>query len=405
MEPMTLGHYRLDQRIGEGGMGEVFRAFDTRLNRPVAVKVMRIKDRTERVAHGFLREARAASALNHPNIVIIYEVGETADGDCFLVQELVDGKTLRSMLTLRQEPPPLEMMIGVGAQIARALTLAHATGVVHRDVKPENVMIRADGIVKVLDFGLSRRTDDATSELTTQTKTDTLPGTVMGTPAYMAPEAVSGNASGPGADVFALGVLLYKMAAGRRPFEGSSYAALVVSILSDQPVPLACVNPAVPRAFDALVQQMLRKEPDLRPSAREVEIELSALRSSSADVAATTPIRPTTVGREAQRAQLQRTYARVKQGRGVITAVTGEPGIGKTSLIEDFLRELLIRGERPTVARGRCSESLAGSEAYLPILEVIDGLLHRSDGPPLTTVIRTVAPTGTCRSQFRRWTR
>src|SRR6266851_96971 len=196
MEPMTLGHYRLDQRIGEGGMGEVFRAFDTRLNRPVAVKVMRVKDRTERVAHGFLREARAASALNHPNIVIIYEVGETADGDCFLVQELVDGKTLRSMLTLRQEPPPLEMMIGVGAQIARALTLAHATGVVHRDVKPENVMIRADGIVKVLDFGLSRRTDDATSELTTQTKTDTLPGTVMGTPAYMAPEAVSGNASG-----------------------------------------------------------------------------------------------------------------------------------------------------------------------------------------------------------------
>ena len=182
------------------------------------------------------------------------------------------------------------------------------------------------------------------------------------------------------------------MAGGRRPFEGSSHAAVIASILSDQPVPLARLNPQIPRAFDELVQQMLRKEPDLRPSARDVEIELSALRSSGADVVAT-PIRRTTVGREAQRAQLQRAYARVKQGRGLITAVTGEPGIGKTSLIEDFLRELSSRGERPTVARGRCSESLAGAEAYLPILEVVDGLVHRSDGPSLTTVIRTVAPT------------
>src|SRR5258708_17479865 len=155
MESTTLGHYRLGERIGEGGMGEVFRAFDTRLNRPVAVKVMRVKDRDTRVVHGFLREARAASALNHPNIVIIHEVGETAGGDHFIVQELVEGSTLRSILKAGRDPVPLEAMIDVGSQIARALSAAHAAGVVHRDVKPENIMIRADGFVKVLDFGLA----------------------------------------------------------------------------------------------------------------------------------------------------------------------------------------------------------------------------------------------------------
>jgi predicted ATPase len=389
MEPTTLGHYRLDERIGEGGMGEVFRAFDTRLNRPVAIKVMRVKDRAERAAHGYLREARAASALNHPNIVTIHEVGETAAGDHFIVQELIVGQTLRSMLKLRREATALDMVIDVGTQIARALSVAHAAGVVHRDVKPENVMIRADGAVKMLDFGLAQRTDEDMAQLTTQTNINPLPGTFTGTPAYMAPEAVTGHASGPPADIFALGVLLYEMAGGRRPFGGTSHAAVIASIVSDQPVSLARLDPRIPRAFDELVQQMLRKEPDLRPAAREVEIELAALRNPTPAV----PARRTTVGREAQRAQLQRAYLRVKQGRGLIAAVTGEPGIGKTSLIEDFLRELVSRGERPTVARGRCSESLAGAEAFLPILEVIDGLVHRSDGPSLTTVIRTVAPT------------
>ena len=393
MELTTLGHYRLDERIGEGGMGEVFRAFDTRLNRPVAIKVMRGKDRAERGAQGFLREARAASALNHPNIVTIHEIGETEAGDYFLVQELVDGQTLRSMLRLRREPTPLDTMIDIGVQVARALAAAHAAGVVHRDVKPENVMVRTDGAVKVLDFGLARRTDEDTSQLTTQAQVKTLPGSFTGTPAYMSPELVNGYVPGPAADVFSLGVLLYEIAAGRRPFEGASHAAVLASILSVQPVALARVDPGIPRVYDELVQQMLRKEPDLRPTARDVEIALAALRSPTGDLAAAAPVRRTTVGREAQRAQLLRTYARVKQGRGLIAAVTGEPGIGKTSLVEDFLRELAGRGERPTVARGRCSESLAGAEAYLPILEVIDSLVHRSDGPSLTTVIRTVAPT------------
>ncbi len=394
MESTTLGHYRLGERIGEGGMGEVFRAFDTRLNRPVAVKVMRVKDRDTRVVHGFLREARAASALNHPNIVIIHEVGETAGGDHFIVQELVEGSTLRSILKAGRDPVPLETMIDVGSQIARALSAAHAAGVVHRDVKPENIMIRADGFVKVLDFGLARRADEELSDLTTRTNLNTVPGTFSGTPSYMAPESVGGETAGPAIDVFALGVVLYEMAAGRRPFEGQTPAAVVASIVGDQPVPLGRLNPRIPRELDELVLQMLRKEPALRPTARDVEKELLALRTPGlADVPASAKARRTTVGRESQRAQLLRAYTRVKDGRSLIVALTGEPGIGKTSLIEDFLNELAVRGERPTIARGRCSESLAGSEAYLPILEVLDGLLHRTDGPSLTTVIRTLAPT------------
>ena len=279
MEPTTLGHYRLDERIGEGGMGEVFRAFDTRLNRPVAVKVMRVKDRPPRVVHGFLREARAASALNHPNIVIIHEVGETAGGEHFIVQEFVDGSTLRAMLKAGRGPASLDLMLDLGSQIARALSAAHAAGVVHRDVKPENIMIRADGIVKVLDFGLARQTDEDISDLTTHTNLNSVPGSFTGTPSYMSPESVSGEPAGSAADIFALGVVLYEMAAGRRPFQGASHAAVMASIVGDQPVPLARLNPGIPRALDELVLQMLRKEAELRPTASDVERELSSART------------------------------------------------------------------------------------------------------------------------------
>ena len=395
MEPTTLGHYRLDERIGEGGMGEVFRAFDTRLNRPVAVKVMRARRRSAREVQAFLREARAASALNHPNIVVIHEVGETAAGDHYIVQELIEGGTLRSTLKSGRGPMAVETMIDMGTQIARALSAAHAAGIVHRDVKPENIMIRADGFVKVLDFGLALRTDD-TLDMTTHTHSNVRPGTFTGTPSYMSPESVNGDVVGTAGDIFALGVVLYEMAAGRRPFQGMTPASVVASIVSDQALPPGRLNQAIPPAFDELVLQMLRKEPSLRPTAKGVERALAALRAHGPGHAAspvTAAVRRTTVGRESQRARLMGAYTRVKEGRGLIVAVTGEPGIGKTSLVEGFLDELVAWGERPTIARGRCSESLAGSEAYLPILEVLDGLLHRHDGLSQTAVVRALAPT------------
>ena len=394
MEPTVYGHYRLDARIGGGGMGDVFRAFDTRLNRHVAVKILReAGGGGAAVVQRFLREARAASALNHPNIVTIHEVGENSQGEQFIVQELIEGRTLRSAL---EGELPLASAIDVGRQVARALSAAHAAGIVHRDVKPENIMLRSDGYVKVLDFGLARVVDYQAAERSTRVNLDTEPGTLLGTTPYMSPEQATGVQAGPAADIFALGIVLYEMAAGRRPFVAPSPIAVLAAILSEQPVPLVRLNPEIPAAFDELVHRMLSKEPDRRPSARDVDLELAALlgRDTATELARSGAATPrTTVGREAERAILRRAYGRVKDGQSLLVAIAGEAGIGKTSLIEDFLAELATRPERPIVARGRCSERLAGAEAYLPILEALDSLLHRAGGDSLQTLMKAVAPT------------
>ena len=221
MIPTSFGHYRVDARIGGGGMGDVFRAFDTRLNRPVAVKLMR-DARTEPSAlvQRFLREARAASALNHPNIVTIHEVGETSAGELFIVQELIDGQTLRTLIESTQA---LTTTLEIGRQVARALAAAHAAGIVHRDVKPENIMVRADGYVKVLDFGLARIVDHQAAERSTIIH-DTEPGTVLGTAAYMSPEQARGEQAGPAADIFAFGVVLYEFRRNVRNCCGSGWS-------------------------------------------------------------------------------------------------------------------------------------------------------------------------------------
>jgi serine/threonine protein kinase/tetratricopeptide (TPR) repeat protein len=392
--PATFGHYRLETRLGHGGMGEVYRAFDTRLNRPVAVKVMHSAEDKELAVGRFLREARAASALNHPNIVVIHEVGETSEGDYFIVQELIDGLTLRALL---EGPMPLARIAEIGAQVARALDAAHTAGIVHRDVKPENVMLRNDGFVKVLDFGLARSLAlEGGDDTTTGAVLETMPGVVVGTASYMSPERINGLQCGPPADVFALGVMLYEMAAGTRPFVAPTGLGIVTSIVAEQPVPLTRHNAAIPIAFDDLVQRMLAKNPERRPAARDVEQHLVAMHRSDTFVdqaALSVSARRTTVGRETQRAQLRRVYAGVRERRGLIVAVTGEPGIGKTSLIEDFLNEVASSRTSATIARGRCSERLAGAEAYLPVLEALDSLLHRRDGPSVDDTMKTFAPT------------
>jgi serine/threonine protein kinase/tetratricopeptide (TPR) repeat protein len=393
MTSPAFGHYRVESRIGSGGMGDVFRAVDTRLNRRVALKLLRAGHAGEPAIQRFMREARAASALNHPNIVTIYEAGETAEGELFIVQEFVDGRTLRSLIEERQ---PLATAIEVGRQVARALGAAHANGIVHRDVKPENIMLRADGYVKVLDFGLARVIDAEAAEQSTRATLETAPGTVMGTAAYMAPEQATGTQAGPPADVFALGVVLYEMAAGRRPFVAPSPVGVMAAILSEEPVPLMRLSPGIPPALDELVHRMLAKEPARRPSAREVDEALAGLTGQSplaepAPASAAAPRK--TVGRESERKELRRAYERVTDGHSLILGVSGEPGMGKTSLVEDFLLEIASRPERPIVARGRCSERLAGAEAYLPMLEALDSLLHRVSGESVQTLMKSVAPT------------
>jgi serine/threonine protein kinase len=391
MPPAFLGHYRIDSPLGRGGMGEVFRAFDTRLGRPVAVKLMAGQGNRASAVQRFVREARAASALNHPNIVTIHDVGETGEGQHYIVQEFIEGRTLRSVLS---EPIAPAKVVDIGRQVARALSAAHAAGIVHRDVKPENIMVRADGYVKVLDFGLARIERSNASEEATRASLDTAVGTVIGTTFYMSPEGVQAMVAGPPADVFALGIVLYEMAAGRRPFVAASSMGVLAAILSEEPVPLSRVNPAVPVVFDELVQRMLAKHPEHRPTAAEVDDLLATLQGHEAPTNGSAAARTTnTVGRSVERAALRRAYARAKDGRSVVVAVTGEPGIGKSSLTDDFLDELSASGDRPIVARGRCSERLAGSEAYLPILEALDHLLRRGSGLSVEGVMKAVAPT------------
>jgi serine/threonine protein kinase len=392
MSLTTIQHYRLEELIGRGGMGEVFRAFDTRLQRPVAIKLMR--DAKGLAVHRFLREARAASALNHPNIVVVHDIGETPEGRHYIVQEFIAGVTLRAKIT---GDLAVAAILDIGRQVARALAAAHAAGIVHRDIKPENVMVRSDGYAKVLDFGLARLPEVETATATTHGAAETSPGILLGTMGYMSPEHARGAPAGAPADVFALGITLYEMAAGRRPFVAPTMPAVLTAILLEEPVSLSRVNPSVPSALENLVHRMLAKDPDLRPTAADVEEELGALATGEVRTApferGPTVQERRTVGREPEREHMRRVYDQVRDGHGRILTVLGEPGIGKTILIEDFLAELSVLPERPFVVRGRCSERLAGAEAYLPVLEALDNLLHRSSWSSMHTLIKSVAPT------------
>ena len=220
MVGQTLAHYRILEKIAAGGMGEVYRAYDERLHRTVAIKVlaMEVASHAERRAR-ILAEARAAAALNHPGITTIYEVGEENE-QVFIVMELVSGETLRAMFSKRPSDP--RILLGLGAQLAEALAAAHAHGVVHGDIKPENIVVQPDGRLKLLDFGIARHVAAETATLMrTATTASWLPEPqIAGTLAYMAPEQFRGETDAR-TDLFSLGVVLYELAAGRRPFRVS----------------------------------------------------------------------------------------------------------------------------------------------------------------------------------------
>ncbi|MEO7273735.1 MAG: protein kinase, partial [Vicinamibacterales bacterium] len=387
-----IGPYRIDALLGRGGMGEVYQGLDSRLGRYVAVKIVPDAGRAGLVDR-FLREARAASALNHPNIVTIYEVGVTPSGDHYIAQELIEGRTLRAVL---EQGLSIEAVGEIARQIARALASAHAAGIVHRDIKPENVMVRADGYVKVLDFGLARMMSVEHPEPTTTT-TDlaTAPGTILGTAAYMSPEQAEGKPIDPASDVFSFGTVLYELVTGRRPFDGGSSFAVMAAIVAQHPPAPARVNPHVPPMLEGLILRMLAKERSRRPSAAEIDLQLGAMSSRSGVEAASAAVvaRRTTVGRERERQQLRDAFQQAVRGESRFLTVTGEPGMGKTMLVEDFLAEIEVGPYRPVLARGRSSERLAGSEAYLPVLEALEGLMHPQHGESFAELMRATAPT------------
>lgn len=432
----TIDHFEIVERLGAGGMGEVYRARDTRLGRELALKVLppsRVRDRdaTER----FLREARAASALNHPNVVTVYDIGRGERG-LYIAMELVRGHTLATY----DEPLDVPTVARLGSQAARALAVAHDARIVHRDIKPENLMLRDDGYLKVLDFGLARlfeRTGGFEDD-SGQTKT----GVIMGTLRYLSPEQAAGDPVAAPSDVFGLGVVLYELLTGTHPFNprGMSSAGTLGAIIAKEPPALAQVRPQLPAALTGLVHRMLAKEPAERPTATEVALALDALTGATGsqegvtlDVRASTgspstpvgggasaifaPTAPAdgtivlsaeparlaararagtrttvVVGRRADRSMFMDSWERATEGHGSLLVVTGEPGVGKTTFVDACLADI-ADSTGVIVARGRCSERLAGTEAFLPILEAIESAVRADPTGDVRSLLSRHAPT------------
>jgi serine/threonine protein kinase len=272
-----LSHYRITVAIGAGGMGEVYRATDTKLNREVALKVLPPQmARDPRRLARFQREARAVAALNHPHIVMLHSV-EEADGVHFLTMELIEGQSLDHVIPAGGLP--VERIVEIASALADALAAAHEKGIVHRDLKPANVMVSNEGRVKVLDFGLAKEIHTANPTDTTMTSAGhTKVGAVMGTPAYMSPEQVSGRPVDHRTDIFSLGILLYEMATGRQPFTGTSSPELASAILRDTPAPVTDVRTDVPEELARIIRRCLEKDPRHRvQTARDVRNELRDL--------------------------------------------------------------------------------------------------------------------------------
>ncbi len=379
-----VGTYRILSGLGKGGMGEVYLAFDVALERKVAVKLLPLEFTadTNRVRR-FAQEAKAASALNHPNIVSIYTFGESEFGH-YIAMELIDGRNLRALTPLPLAPG---LIREIGAQVAKALEVTHAAGLIHRDIKPDNIMVRKDGLVKVLDFGLARLAGPVADLL----DSGTLPGTVVGTVMYMSPEQARGEFVAAASDIFFLGIVFYELATGQHPFPADSSIGFLHSIVSRQVIPPSRLNPGIPAWLEGLLLRMLEKVPDKRCAVGEV---VAAFREQEAwTPSAGGPAAPSrrTVGRRKERAELHSTFQSVIDGHSSILFVSGEPGQGKTTLVEDFLMDLASEN-KALVARGRCSEHLAGAGAYLPVLEFLDSLVNGAERE-LVTTMKTLAPT------------
>jgi serine/threonine protein kinase len=281
-EGKTIGTYQVLLLLGKGGMGEVYLAHDLKLRRKVAIKVlpqqflrdaMRVKM--------FEREARAASALNHPNIITIFDIGQF-DGAHFIATEFIEGQTVR--LRLKAAVMPLREAMDVAVQTASALAAAHEAGIVHRDIKPENVMVRRDGYVKVLDFGLAKLTETPATnrddlEAVTKGTAYTLPGVVMGTAAYMSPEQARGEVVDSRSDIFSLGVLIYEMVAGKTPFAGATVIEVLAATLEREPLPLTEFNQQIPAELERIVAKSLRKDRRKRyQTIRDMLVDLEGLK-------------------------------------------------------------------------------------------------------------------------------
>ncbi len=376
-----LGPYEILSPIGAGGMGEVYRAKDTKLGREVAIKVLPevFSQNRERLAR-FEREAQVLASLNHPNIAAIYGL-EQFEGIRFLVLELVDGETLAQRL--RKGAMPQQEALAAACQIAEALEAAHENGIVHRDLKPGNVMFSGKDRVKVLDFGLAKplaQTDLADSVATTgEVAGLSTTGALLGTPAYMSPEQIRGTPVDTSSDIFSFGIVLHEMLTGQHPFQRNSRAETMAAILRDPP--MSHSEKDGDQSSYAILDRLLEKEPaDRYGTIEEVCLEVRRLRDETSGwtrvnettVPADTQLRVRRtpfVGRTAERAELERLIDSTVRGRGGMILIGGEPGVGKTRLVEEVLD--MSQRRRCLSLTGRCYE-MEGTPPFMPFVETVE---------------------------------
>ncbi len=373
--------YRIRRELGQGGMAVVYLADDLRHGRQVAIKVLRPEIARALGAERFLAEIRTTAGLSHPHILPLHDSGDAA-GFLYYVMPFVDGESLRQRIT-REGALPLSDILRVSREVGDALGYAHQRQIIHRDVKPENILL-ADGHAYVADFGIARARRNAGDPRLTRT------GTSIGTPAYMSPEQAFGDAGvDQRSDLYSLACVIYEMVTGTPPWTGATAEAVLVQRFTTS-------APRIGSALDDALQRALARDADQRfGTVAEFLVALEGASGTTATVPAA-PVRRMpavrrTVGRERERAELRAAFDGAREGRGTIVCVAGEPGIGKTTLVEDFLAEVAALGGA-TIARGRCSERLAGTEAYLPHLEALEGILQ-SGGPTVARTMRELAPT------------
>ena len=372
LDPGTrLGPYEIVKLLGIGGMGEVYRARDTRLDRIVAIKILpaALSADSDRL-HRFEREARSASALNHPNIVTVYELGQH-DATRYIAMELIEGKTLRELLVA--SPLPIRKAIEIAAQAAEGLAKAHEAGIAHRDLKPENLMVSDDGFVKILDFGLAKlaQSGEEASAIRTTSAWQTGAGVMLGTVQYMSPEQASGGALDFRSDQFSFGLVLYEMVTGKRAFARSTAPETLVAIMREQAEPVGAQNPDAPAPLCWAIERCLAKAPDKRyASTRELARELAAIRDRFSEKLvkqvearpANIPVQRTGfIGREKEVSAAKDLLLRQEVR---LVTVTGPGGIGKTRLALEVAKDL--------------AENFPGGIYFVPLSAVRDPALLAS---------------------------